>query len=54
MMDSAQPVISGESLVEQVRDELAEIDSMNINDHAGRFEALHEQLTQALSSIDGL
>lgn len=54
MMDSAQSLISGESLVEQVRDELVEIDSMNINDHAQRFEELHGRLTQALSSIDGL
>ena len=54
MMDSAQPVIDGESLVEQVRNELVEIDSMNINDHAQRFEELHHRLTQTLSSIDGL
>lgn len=54
MMESSQPVSDGESLVEQVRNELVEIDSMNINDHAQRFEELHLQLTQALSSIDGL
>ena len=42
--------INGESLV----DELVEIDSMAINDHAQRFEELHNKLSTALSSIDGL
>jgi len=50
-MDSA---INGESLVEEVRNELVEIDSMAINDHAQRFDELHNKLSTALSSIDGL
>jgi hypothetical protein len=41
-------------LVEEVRNELVEIDSMAINDHAQRFEELHNKLSTALSSIDGL
>jgi hypothetical protein len=46
--------INGESLVEESRSELQEIDSMEVGDHAERFEALHQRLNQALSSIDGL
>ena len=46
--------VDGSSLVEEVRNELVEIDSMAINDHAERFEALHATLVQSLSSIDGL
>lgn len=46
--------VSGESLVEQLRNELQEIDSLEVGDHAERFEALHQRLNQALSSIDGL
>ena len=45
---------SADNLVQDVRSELAEIDSMSVNDHADRFEALHQKLAQALSSIDGL
>ena len=44
----------GESLVEELRNELQEIDAMLVGDHAQRFEALHQRLNQALSSIDGL
>jgi hypothetical protein len=46
--------INGESLVEESRSELQEIDAMQVADHAERFEALHQRLNQALSSIDGL
>jgi hypothetical protein len=46
--------VNGESLVEELRTELQEIDAMEVGDHAGRFEALHQRLNQALSSIDGL
>jgi|AACY02.14.fsa_nt_gi hypothetical protein len=45
---------NGESLVEELRNELQEIDAMEVGDHAARFEALHQKLNQALSSIDGL
>lgn len=46
--------MDGESLVEEVRNELQEIDAMELGDHAERFELLHQRLNQALSSIDGL
>ena len=46
--------VTGESLVEELRSELQEIDAMQVGDHAARFEALHQRLNQALSSIDGL
>jgi len=44
----------GENLVEEVRSELLEIDAMQINDHGDRYEQLHQKLSSALSSIDGL
>jgi len=44
----------GENLVEEVRSELFEIDAMQINDHGDRYEQLHQKLSSALSSIDGL
>ena len=46
--------VNGDSLVEELRTELQEIDAMEVGDHASRFEALHQRLNQALSSIDGL
>jgi len=46
--------VNGESLVEESRSELQEIDAMVVDDHTERFEALHQRLNQALSSIDGL
>ena len=49
----SQP-FNGESFVEDLRSELQEIDAMEVGDHAQRFEALHEKLNQALSSIDGM
>lgn len=45
---------NGESLVEELRNELQEIDAMEVGDQAQRFEAVHQKLNQALSSIDGL
>jgi hypothetical protein len=46
---------SGEfTLVEEVKAELAEIDSSDLNEHSARFEALHGKLQEALSTIDGL
>jgi hypothetical protein len=47
-------LVNGESLVEELRTELQEIDAMEVGDHAERFETLHQRLNQALSSIDGL
>jgi len=46
--------VNGESLVEELRTELQEIDAMEVGDHTARFEALHLRLNQALSSLDGL
>jgi hypothetical protein len=46
---------SGEfTLVEEVKAELAEIDSSDLSEHSARFEALHGKLHEALSTIDGL
>ena len=45
---------NGESFVQELREELQEIDAMQVGDHAQRFEVLHQKLNQALSSIDGL
>lgn len=52
--NNASSQINEESLVEEVRLELQEIDAMELNDHTQRFEVLHQQLNKALSSIDGL
>jgi hypothetical protein len=46
--------VSPENLVAEVRAELTEIDSMDVSDHADRFEQLHNKLNSALSSIDGM
>jgi len=43
-----------ESLVVEVKDELVDIDSLELNDHALRYEALHAKLNEALSSIEGM
>ena len=53
-MTTASEHTQGENLVEEVRSELVEIDSMNVNDHGDRYEQLHQKLSTALSSIDGL
>ena len=44
----------GENLVEEIRSDLVEIDAMEVNDHGDRYEQLHQKLSTALSSIDGL
>jgi hypothetical protein len=41
-------------LVDQVKVELEAIDNSDLSEHAARFESLHEKLTGALNSIDGL
>jgi len=51
---NANQPFNGESFVEDLRSELQEIDAMEVGDHAQRFEALHQKLNQALSSIDGM
>ena len=52
--NAANQSFSGEAFVEDLRAELQEIDAMQVGDHAERFEALHQKLNQALSSIDGM
>jgi len=42
------------TLADEVRNELLEIDSLDISEHAERFENLHQKLQQALTTIDGL
>jgi hypothetical protein len=51
---NANQSFNGESFVEDLRGELQEIDAMEVGDHDQRFEALHQKLNQALSSIDGM
>ncbi len=50
----ANQTFNGEAFVEDLRSELQDIDAMQVGDHAERFEALHQKLNQALSSIDGM
>ena len=52
--NAANQSFNGEAFVEDLRAELQEIDAMQVGDHAERFEALHQKLNQALSSIDGM
>ncbi len=42
------------TLPDEVRSELSEIDTLNITEHAERFETLHQKLHEALTTIDGL
>lgn len=42
------------ALVEEIKTELSEIDNAELSEHAHRFEALYEKLSNALNSIDGL
>lgn len=42
------------TLADEVRSELSEIDSLDISEHAERFENLHQKLHEALTTIDGL
>ena len=53
-MTTASEHTQGGNLVEEIRSELMEIDSMTVNDHGDRYEQLHQKLSSALSSIDGL
>jgi hypothetical protein len=52
--DSVLPDVNPENLVAEIRAELSEIDSMEVSEHAARFEELHQKLNTALSSIDGM
>ena len=42
------------NIVDEVKLELSEIDSLDVADHGQRYEAIHQKLNQALTSIDGL
>jgi hypothetical protein len=42
------------NIVDEVKLELSEIDSLEVTDHGQRYEALHQKLNQTLTSIDGL
>jgi hypothetical protein len=42
------------NIVDEVKLELSEIDSHEVTEHGQRYEALHQKLNQALTSIDGL
>ncbi len=42
------------NIVDEVKHELSEIDSLEVEEHGQRYEALHQKLNQALTSIDGL
>ena len=42
------------NIVDEVKLELSEIDSLEVSEHSQRYEALHQKLNQALNSIDGL
>ena len=42
------------NIVDEVKLELSEIDSLEVAEHGQRYEALHQKLSQALTSIDGL
>ena len=46
--------VDQETLVSQVKEELTDLDSLELSDHAKRYEELHAKLNQALSSIDGM
>lgn len=41
-------------LVQKVREELEEIEVIDISEHAARFELLHIKLQESLKSIDNL
>ena len=43
-----------EDLVPQIKAELESMDSVELHEHAERYEALAEKLSQALSSIEGM
>ena len=42
------------NIVDEVKLELSEIDSLEVTEHGQRYEALNQKLNQALTSIDGL
>lgn len=53
-MSENQDRPTSEILVEEVKRELSEIDTEVLDNHAERYENLHNKLTEALSSIEGM
>jgi hypothetical protein len=54
-MNQDDPEVSAESvIVDSVKNELNEIDAMDVSEHAERYETLHQKLQETLSGIDGL
>jgi len=41
------------NIIDDVKLELSEIDSLDVSEHGQRYEALAQNLQQALTSIDG-
>ena len=54
MMDNNQESSTDSTIVDGVKNELNEIDAMDVSEHAGRYESLHQKLQETLSGIDGL
>lgn len=54
MSEEFSPDVDKETLVSQVKEELSDLDALDLNDHAKRYEELHAKLNEALSSIDGM
>lgn len=48
------PTSTNNTLVDDVKVELEEIDASDLSEHSKRFEALHVKLQDSLNSIDGL
>jgi hypothetical protein len=42
------------TIVDGVKNELSEIDAIDVSEHAARYETLHHKLQETLSGIDGL
>jgi hypothetical protein len=42
------------NIVDDVKLELSDIDSLDVSEHGQRYEVLAQKLQQALTSIDGL
>ncbi|CAB4673216.1 MAG: hypothetical protein F2787_06630 [Actinobacteria bacterium] len=46
--------VTQEDLVAEIKEQLSQIDSLPIDEHASAFEGIHQKLGEALSTIDGL
>lgn len=54
MIENSQEDTSDSTIVDGVKNELNEIDVMDVSEHAARYESLHQKLQETLSGIDGL